>query len=138
MAGMNGKPARRWGYDSRGTPAVVHLPGCLAIALLVFLPLAAPELIGRCIGHVPDVPSNKGGAAALSALAALCSPLLFVGPGRELVIGIVLVALIIASLWARHWMQQHQAHWDVVRAEERAKRAEKRRLKAEAERGDSG
>ncbi|WP_164155459.1 hypothetical protein [Sandarakinorhabdus rubra] len=121
---------RRWGYDSRGTPAVVHLPGCLAIALLCFLPLLAPDLIERCIGYAPDPPDRKGAAAVLSALATLCSPLLFLGPTRNIVIGVTIVALIIASLWARHWMKEHQAHWDVIRAEERARRAEKRRLKA--------
>lgn len=122
---------RRWGYDSRGTPAVVHLPGCLAIALLCFLPMLAPDLIERCIGHSPDVPGSKGAAAALSALATLCSPLLFLGPGRNMLIGLALVALIIASLWARRWIKQHQAHWDVIRAKERQRRAEKRRALTE-------
>jgi hypothetical protein len=123
---------RRWGYDSRGTPLAVHLPGILAIALLCFLPMLAPDLVGRCIGHTPDVPGSKDAAAVYSALATLCSPLLFVGSGRELLLGLTLVALIIASLWARRWIKAHQAHWDVIRAKERERRAEKRRLKQAA------
>jgi hypothetical protein len=120
---------RRWGYDSRGTPAAVHLPGCLAIALLCFLPMLAPDLIERCIGQTPDVPGSKGAAAVQSALATLCSPLLFLGSGQEMLIGVTLLALIIASLWARRWIQTHHAHWEVIRAKERARRAERRRLK---------
>jgi hypothetical protein len=123
---------RRWGYDSRGTPLAVHLPGILAIALLGFLPMLAPDLIERCIGHTPDIPGSKGAAAAYSALATICSPLLFTGPARELLLGLALVALIIASLWARHWIKQHQAHWDVIRARERERRAEKRRARLAA------
>jgi hypothetical protein len=120
---------RRWGYDSRGTPAVVHLPGCLTIAMLCFLPMLAPDLIERCIGHSLEVPRGKGAAAVHSALATLCSPWLFIGPGQDLLIGVTLVALIIASLWAQRWIATHQAHWDVIRAKERERRAEKRRLK---------
>jgi hypothetical protein len=123
---------RRWGYDSRGTPLAVQLPGCLTIALLCFLPLLAPGLIERCIGHTPDVPGSKGAAAAYSALATLCSPLLFTGPARDLLLGLTLTALIIAALWARHWIKQHQAHWDMIRARERERRAEKRRARLAA------
>ena len=124
---------RRWGYDSRGTPALVHLPGCLAIILLGFLPLLAPDLIERCIDHVPEAPASKGAAAFYAALATLCSPLIFLGAGKNILLGLALVALIIASLWSRRWISDHQAHWDVIRAKERAQRAEKRRLKAAAE-----
>ncbi len=124
------RPPRRWGYDSRGTPAVLHLPGCLAIALICFLPLLAPDLIERCSGMVlAEAPRGKGAAAVYTALGIICSPLLFLGPASEIALGLTLAALIIAALWARHWIKQHQAHWDVVRAKERERRAEKRRLK---------
>lgn len=124
------RPQRRWGYDSRGTPLAVHLPGILIIALLCFLPMLAPDLIERCIGHTPNVPSSKGAATVLSAIATLCSPLLFTGPTRDLLLGLTLTTLIIAALWARKWIKEHQAHWDIIRAKERERRAEKRRAKA--------
>lgn len=109
---------------------MVHLPGCLAIALLCFLPLLTPDLIERCSGLLlPEAPRGKGAAAVYIVLGTLCSPLLFMGPGKEILLGLTLAALIIASLWARHWIKQHQAHWDVIRARERERRAEKRRLK---------
>jgi len=128
---------RRWGYDSRGTPGIMELPGCLVIVLLCFLPLLAPDLIERCIGHTPEVPGSKGAAAVYSALATLCSPLLFLGHGREILIGMALVALLIATWRTRRWIKEHQAHWDVIRAKERERRAEKRRLKAADKSRDS-
>jgi len=110
----------------------VHLPGCLSIALLCFLPLLAPNLVERCIGHPLAAPNGKGAAAIHSALATLCSPLLITGPGHEPLLAAAIIALIIASLWARRWIKQHQAHWDIIRAQERAHRAEKRRQKQAA------
>jgi hypothetical protein len=122
---------RRWGYDSRGTPAVLMLPGCLALILLAILPLLAPDLLQRCIGRTIEPPRGKAGILYL-AIETACAPLLFLGPGKEILLAITLVALLLASLWARRWTKAHQAHWDVIRAREHERRAEKRR---NAERG---
>ena len=107
----------------------MELPGCLVIVALCFLPLLAPDLTERCIGHTPQVPGSKGAAAVYSALATLCSPFLFLGPTRDMLTGLALLALLFATWRTRRWIKAHQAHWDAIRAQERQRRAEKRRLK---------
>ncbi len=120
---------RRWGYDSRGTPGLIALPGCLLFVGLASLPILVPDLMQRCIGRTIEAPRGKGGLVVM-AMEAACSPLLFFGPGREIALGLTLVALGLACAWAWRWSKRHQAHWDTIRARERASRAEKRAGKA--------
>lgn len=119
---------RPWGYDSRGAPGVLMLPGCLTLVLLACLPVLVPDLMERCVGRTLDPPRGKAGVVYM-AVEAACSPLLFFGPGREIALGLTLVALLIAVWWSRRWIKAHQAHWNVIRARERERRAEKRRLR---------
>lgn len=123
------RTVRRWGYDSRGTPGVLMLPGCLTLVLLAALPVLVPDLMQRCVGRTVEPPRGKAGVVYM-AVEAACTPLLFFGPGREIALGLTLVALLIAVWWSRRWIKAHQAHWDVIRARERERRAAKRAAKA--------
>lgn len=122
---------RRWGYESRGTPGLIALPGCLLFLAVASLPILVPDLMQRCIGRTIETPRGKGGLVVM-AVEAACSPLLFFGAGREIALGLTLVVLGLACAWAWRWSKRHQAYWDTIREKERARRAEKRALKAAA------
>jgi hypothetical protein len=107
------------------------LPTMLFIAILIAIPIFAPNLIEQCVGRPIEPPRGKAGIIYI-AIEIGCSPLLLFGSSTDVTLFILLLCAIFILTVAWLWIRKHQAYWDVIRAKEnerrRQKRLEKRQL----------
>lgn len=83
------------------------------------------DLLHRCTGHA--FPARGRMAAAVRIVAAIpCSRYYLDGPLFHYIVFGALWMPIPFAVRQILWMRRHKAYWDIVRAREKAKRAEKR------------
>ncbi len=101
------------------------LPDLLLVAIVGAIPFIAPDLIERCVGLQIDPPRGKAGVI-YAITEIVCSPLLLFGPKAEIALFAFLIGVVVLLIYARFWMREHQAYWDVIRAKENARRRQTR------------
>jgi hypothetical protein len=111
---------------SRGIPIVRFWPFALML-LADFVICSDTQLFRQCIGN-PLYGRGGGGARLFAAIA--CSPYYLHGSLFHLLIFACLWGPIPFAVVEILWMRRHGAYWNEVRAQEKIKRAEKRKSKS--------
>jgi hypothetical protein len=87
------------------------------------------EVFETCLGN-PLEGRGRGVAAIRFAAIGPCSPYLLLQSTKEWLLFIMMWAPVPFAILNWRWAQQHKAFWDVIRAREKVRRAEKRSQKA--------
>ena len=97
-----------------------------AFLLLIALVAADTDLFVRCLGTPMEV-SGRGRGAGIVRMAFVlpCSPYLLMGSVSQIFAFIALWLPVPFMVINWRWARRHQAYWDVVRAREKERRAER-------------